>query len=248
VRTRPNQSDGTTPRAWPRISVVVCSYNGARTIRDTLDGLGRVDYPDFEVIVVDDGSTDHVSAIVADYPVRLIRTENRGLSSARNTGCEAATGEIVAYVDDDAWPDPHWLRYLAIAYRKGDVETAFARLRKSVELDDNLPYDEPWAWMQPPRHALGALLLEQGHVVEAAQVYRADLGLDETLVRPSQHMGNVWSLHGYAECCRRLGHGDEAAAMELHLAQAQAVADIPIHASCFCRQVPENCEELHGSA
>src|SRR4029453_1679964 len=96
--------------------------------------------------------------------------------------------------------------------------------------------------------ALGALLLEQGHVVEAAQVYRADLGLDETLVRPSQHMGNVWSLHGYAECCRRLGHGDEAAAIEVHLEQAQAVADIPIHASCFCRQVPECCEELHGSA
>ena len=91
-------------------------------------------------------------------------------------------------------------------------------------------------------------MLEQGYVVEAAHVYRADLGLDETLVRPSQHMGNVWSLHGYAECCRRLGHGDEAAAIALHLEQAQAVADIPIHASCFCRQVPECCEELHGSA
>ena len=105
---------------WPRISVVVCSYNGSRTIRDTLEGLARVDYPDFEVIVVDDGSTDRVSAIASEYAVRLIRTENRGLSNARNTGCEAATGEIVAYVDDDAWPDPHWLRYLAIAYRRAD--------------------------------------------------------------------------------------------------------------------------------
>ena len=75
------------------------------------------------------------------------------------------------------------------------------------------------------------------HVVEAAQIYRADLGLDDTLVRPSQHMGNVWSLHGYAECCRRLGHSDEAAAMELQLERAQAVADVTINASCFCRQV-----------
>jgi tetratricopeptide (TPR) repeat protein len=134
-----------------------------------------------------------------------------------------------------------------LAYRREKYAEAFAHLRRAVALYDTLQYSEPWAWMQPPRHALGALLLEQGHVVEAAQVYRADLGLDETLVRPSQHMGNVWSLHGYAECCRRLGHGDEAAAIALHLEQAQAVADIPIHASCFCRQVPACCEELHGS-
>jgi tetratricopeptide (TPR) repeat protein len=135
-----------------------------------------------------------------------------------------------------------------LAYRREKYAEAFVHLRRAVALYDTLHYSEPWAWMQPPRHALGALLLEQGHVVEAAQVYRADLGLDETLVRPSQHMGNVWSLHGYAECCRRLGQVDEAAAIALQLEQAQAVADIPIHASCFCRQVHECCDELHGSA
>jgi GT2 family glycosyltransferase len=104
---------------WPRISVVVCSYNGSRTLRDCLEGLARVEYPDFEVIVVDDGSKDNVSAIASEYDVRLIRTENRGLSSARNTGMQAATGEIVAYTDDDARPDPHWLHYLADAFRRG---------------------------------------------------------------------------------------------------------------------------------
>ncbi|HEY2015124.1 MAG TPA: glycosyltransferase, partial [Bryobacteraceae bacterium] len=98
---------------WPRISVVVCTYNGSRTIRDTLAGLGRLDYADFEVIVVDDGSTDDTAEIVAKYPVLLIRTPNRGLSSARNTGMETATGSIVAYIDDDAYPDEHWLQYLA---------------------------------------------------------------------------------------------------------------------------------------
>ena len=103
-------------RAWPRISVVVCSYNGARTLRDCLDGLRQLDYLDYEVIVVDDGSTDGTSAIAGEYGVRLIRTENRGLSNARNTGWHAATGEIVAYTDDDARPDPHWLRYLADTY------------------------------------------------------------------------------------------------------------------------------------
>src|SRR5918995_1193593 len=105
---------------WPRISVVVCTYNGERTIRDCLEGLLRLDYPDFEVIVVDDGSTDATATIAKEYDFRLIRTENRGLSNARNTGTEAATGEIVAYLDDDARPDPHWLAYLAADFLSTD--------------------------------------------------------------------------------------------------------------------------------
>jgi GT2 family glycosyltransferase len=104
---------------WPRISVVVCSYNGSRTIRETLDHLSRVEYPDFEVVVVDDGSTDDTAAIAGGYDVRLIRTENGGLSSARNVGAQAATGEIISYLDDDAYPDPHYLYYLAQAFRSG---------------------------------------------------------------------------------------------------------------------------------
>jgi len=98
---------------WPRMSVVVCSFNGARTIGDTFEALQRVAYPDFEVILVDDGSKDATAAIGREFRVRVICTENRGLSNARNTGYEAATGEIVAYIDDDAYPDPHWLYYLA---------------------------------------------------------------------------------------------------------------------------------------
>ncbi len=97
----------------PSASVVVCSYNGSRTIRRCLEALQRLDYPGCEVIVVDDGSEDQTAAIAAEFPVRLIRTENRGLSAARNTGWQEARGEIVAYVDDDAYPDPHWLQYLA---------------------------------------------------------------------------------------------------------------------------------------
>ena len=105
---------------WPRITVVVCSYNGARTIRDTFEGLKRVEYPNFDVIVVNDGSTDATPRIAAEYDVRLISTENRGLSNARNTGWQQSSGEIVAYIDDDAYPDPHWLQYLAHAFMTGD--------------------------------------------------------------------------------------------------------------------------------
>ena len=101
---------------WPRISVVVCTYNGEKTIGTCLDNLACVDYPDYEVIVVDDGSTDATTAIAERYDTRLIRTDNRGLAAARNTGLAAATGEIVAYIDDDAWPDRDWLAYLATAF------------------------------------------------------------------------------------------------------------------------------------
>jgi hypothetical protein len=104
-----------------------------------------------------------------------------------------------------------------------------------VNLEDTLPYAEPWAWMQPTRHALGALLLEQGQVDEAAAVYRADLGLDDALPRACQHPENVWSLHGYHECLVELGKTSEARLIQQRLALAQARADVPITASCFCR-------------
>ena len=122
-----------------------------------------------------------------------------------------------------------------LEYRKGNVESAFGHLRRSVELDDNMLYDEPWAWMQPTRHALGALLVEQGRFGEAEAVYRADLGLDGTLRRCCQHPDNVWSLHGLHECLLRRGAGAEAAFVAQRLAIAAARADVPIRASCFCR-------------
>jgi O-antigen biosynthesis protein len=106
--------------AWPAISVVVCTYNGSRTIRDTMEGLRKLEYPNFEVIVVNDGSKDGAEKIAAEYGFKVITTENRGLSSARNTGMRAAKGEIVAYIDDDARPDPHWLTYLAATFMRTD--------------------------------------------------------------------------------------------------------------------------------
>jgi len=106
---------------WPRISVVVCTYNGARTIGECLDGLAALEYPNVEILVIDDGSTDATAEIARAYDVRLVQTENRGLSCARNLGLELATGEIVAYLDDDAYPDPHWLHYLADMFRTTDL-------------------------------------------------------------------------------------------------------------------------------
>ncbi len=154
-------------------------------------------------------------------------------------------GEAVARVPDSRYLfNNTCLDLLAVAgemlngeveYRKGNHDAAFAHLRRSVELDDGLPYDEPWGWMQPTRHALGALLLEQGRLEEAEAVYRADLGLDGTLSRPCQHPDNVWSLHGFHECLRRLSKTEQAALVKPRLDLALARATVPIRASCYCR-------------
>lgn len=124
-----------------------------------------------------------------------------------------------------------------LEYRRGNHDVAYAHLRRSVALDDALPYDEPWGWMQPARHALGALLLEQNHIDEAEAVYRADLGLDVTLSRASQHPGNIWSLHGLYECLTRRGDTVETPHIKQQLDRAQARADVPVRASCYCRAV-----------
>lgn len=113
-----------------------------------------------------------------------------------------------------------------IEYRRGNYDVAFEHLRDAVRRDDMLRYDEPWGWMQPVRHALGALLLEQGRLDEAEQVYHRDLEM---------HPGNGWSLHGLAECLRRAGRKDEAAEMDARFKKAWSHSDTPIRASCFCR-------------
>jgi GT2 family glycosyltransferase len=108
--------------ATPRVSVIVCSYNGGRTLDQCLRSLLALDYPDYEVIVVDDGSTDATRAILSNYPsVRAIHQPNRGLSAARNAGLQAATGEIVAYTDSDCYADPHWLTQLVYQFQGNDA-------------------------------------------------------------------------------------------------------------------------------
>jgi len=108
------------PRA-PFVSVIVCSYNGGRTLAACLDSLGKLNYPEYEVILVDDGSTDDTAYIAAQYPtVRYIHQSNHGLSHARNTGAAAARGEVFAYTDSDCMVDPDWLYYLISTLVNGD--------------------------------------------------------------------------------------------------------------------------------
>ncbi|MEM7078332.1 MAG: tetratricopeptide repeat protein [Pseudomonadota bacterium] len=122
-------------------------------------------------------------------------------------------------------------------YKSGDIEEGLGFLAQATDLSDNLLYDEPWGWMQPPRHAHAALLLEQGRHCEAERLYRDDLGLNTTLGRPFQHPGNVWALHGLHECLVQRGAMDEAVHIKRQLDRVIARADVPVGASCFCRGV-----------
>jgi len=121
-----------------------------------------------------------------------------------------------------------------ISYRKGDFEAAFESLRQAVALEDVLSYSDPPAWKQPSRHALGALLLEQGRTEEAEEVFRDDLGFGK-LSRRRARINNVWGLHGLHECLERNGKHDQARIIRVQRDIAMASADVPIKASCFCR-------------
>lgn len=122
-----------------------------------------------------------------------------------------------------------------IEYRRENYQQAFQSLRLAIERDDHLVYSEPWGWMLPTRHHYAALLLEQGHVEEAAEIYAQDLGFREGIVRAHQHPNNVWALTGYRECLVRLGKTAEASMLEGVLATAAAGADVSIKSSCFCK-------------
>jgi tetratricopeptide (TPR) repeat protein len=112
-----------------------------------------------------------------------------------------------------------------LEYRKGNYDRAFELLREAVKKDDALRYDEPWGWMMPVRHALGALLLEQGKYDEAEAVYQRDLQL---------HPGNGWALKGLADCYHKSGRHEEALATDELFRDAWSNSDISLKSSCFC--------------
>jgi glycosyltransferase involved in cell wall biosynthesis len=117
------QAPGSLRGAWPRLSVVVCAFNEERRIEECLTSLAATDYPDLEVIVCDDGSSDRTLQIARKFPFKVLELEHGGLSRARNAGLEASTGEIVAYLDADAACHPDWPYYLALSLESGVAAT-----------------------------------------------------------------------------------------------------------------------------
>ncbi len=122
---------------WPSVSVIVCAYNAAETIKDCLAALERLDYPSVELIVVDDGSADDTASLARAHPkVRVLKVCNGGLALARNIGLHAAKGDIVAYVDADVRVDDAWLTYLVQPFLTSDVV--------AVGGPNRVPLDDPW--------------------------------------------------------------------------------------------------------
>merc|ERR1712167_532052 len=114
---------------------------------------------------------------------------------------------------------------------KAEFDAAFDILREAVSLSENLKYDEPWGWMVPVRHALGALLFEQGRVAEAEAVYREDIHLWKD---------NMWGLLGVKKCletkkARRASVADYPQIAEA-FESASRRCDIELTATCFCAQ------------
>ena len=121
----------------PRVSVVVCAYNAESTVGECLESLDCLNYPHYEVIVVNDGSTDGTPEIVRRFPrVRLINTSNVGLAAARNIGLRHATGEILAYTDADTHADSDWLLHLVRPFSDATIHAAGG---PAV-----VPSDDPW--------------------------------------------------------------------------------------------------------
>ncbi|MGH7782214.1 MAG: glycosyltransferase [Candidatus Binataceae bacterium] len=107
----------------PMVSVVICAYNAERTMRQCLQSLTRLAYPNYEVVIVDDGSRDRTAEISMEFPqFRLIRQPNKGLAVARNVGAHAARGGIIAYTDSDCVADPHWITLMVRAMHEGGFD------------------------------------------------------------------------------------------------------------------------------
>ncbi|MBO0681962.1 MAG: glycosyltransferase [Candidatus Dormibacteraeota bacterium] len=108
---------------WPRVSAIVCAYNAAATLCECLESLARCQYPNLEVIVCDDGSTDGTAEIADRFPFRRLPLPRGGLSAARNAGIQAAGGEIVAFLDADAACHPEWPYHLVLSMDGGAAGT-----------------------------------------------------------------------------------------------------------------------------
>lgn len=176
------------------------------------------------------------------FAARAIWRYARGIALAALGRVDEAVQEQQAFLQArDAVPESRQLfnnqvkRILSVAtevlageveYRKGNYDVAFDHLREAVALDERLNYDEPWGWMEPARHALGALLTEQGRSEEAVAVYEANL---------ARYPNNGWALHGLAEGLRKLGRTEEAAGAQARFDAAWADSDTIILGSCFCR-------------
>jgi len=206
---------------WPKVSVVVCAYNAAATLEDNLSSLARLSYPDYEVIVVNDGSTDATLTIAERYDVRIISVPNGGLSAARNLGLHAASGEIVAYTDADTRVDRDWLSHLVQPF----LEHSFA----GVGGPNVVPRDDPWVAQCVARAPGGPVhvMLDNvtaEHIPGCNMAFRRSAllevgGFDPTYTKAGDDVDICWRLQ---DAGHRLGFAPGALVFHHHRATISA--------------------------
>lgn len=181
---------------WPKVSVVICAYNAASTLEDNLSSLARLKYPNYEVIVVNDGSRDATPEIASRYPFQLISVPNGGLSAARNLGLHAATGQIVAYTDADTRVDEHWLSHLVQPFLEHDLG--------GVGGPNVVPTDDGWIAQCVARSPGGPVHVmldntEAEHIPGCNMAFRKDAllkigGFDPTYTKAGDDVDVCWRL------------------------------------------------------
>ena len=157
----------------PKVSVVVCSYNGGATLAQCLESLTALNYPNYEVILVDDGSTDNTRSIAERFPgVRAIHQENQGLGASRNVGLQAASGSIIAYTDSDCMAHPEWLTFLVAQFeRSGAAAVGGPNLAPGTMSGTMYSWSWSWSWSAGRTAACVAAAPGQPmHVLESDQV------------------------------------------------------------------------------
>jgi O-antigen biosynthesis protein len=230
-------------KRWPKVSVVVCAYNAADTLDDCLASLQRLDYPDYEVILVNDGSRDRTGEIGARYAeevrlkadttgawrpalagpssLRVVNIPNGGLSAARNVGLAEATGEIVAYTDADVRVEPDWLTYLVQPFLTMDVVGSGG--------PNVIPADDPWVAQCVARSPGGPthVLLDDRiaeHVPGCNMAFRRDAllaigGFNPVYLRAGDDVDVCWRLQAKGQ---RIGFAPSALVWHHHRASVKA--------------------------
>jgi GT2 family glycosyltransferase len=220
-------------RGWPKVSVVVCAYNAADTLDDCLASLQRLDYPDFEVVLVNDGSRDRTAEIAERYAeearlkpgtaaaLRVINIPNGGLSAARNVGLAEATGEIVAYTDADVRVDPDWLTYLVQPFLTSEVVGSGG--------PNVIPADDPWVAQCVARSPGGPthVLLDDRiaeHVPGCNMAFRRDAllaidGFNPVYLRAGDDVDVCWRLQAKGQ---KIGFAPSALVWHHHRASVKA--------------------------
>ncbi len=203
-------------RGWPKVSVAVCARNAAETLDECLRSVAKLDYPDYEVIVVNDGSTDATGALARRHAgVTVVDTPHRGLSAARNAALDRAAGAIVAYTDADVRVDPAWLTYLVQPFLRSDVVGAGG--------PNVVPEDDPWMAQcvaRSPGAPTHVLLDDRAaeHVPGCNMAYRRDAlaaigGFDPTYHAAGDDVDVCWRLQARG---RRIGFAPSALVWHRH--------------------------------